>query len=195
MGVFMQTQKGFTLIELMLTLTILSIALAVAVPSFNSQIQNNRSQALGEELSVALQFARSEAVKRGRAVTVCASNADHSACSNDSSTWANGWLVLLDDADDAAAAITAGEVLKVWDDLPANAAVAVQRTTSPTADGDATSFVRYTGAGVLARINNAARLVRLSAYAEGCKNNSRQELTVGIAGMVNISRASCSTES
>lgn len=191
----MQRSEGFTLIELMITLVILSVLLVIAVPSFNSQIQNNRSQAIGEDFTTALKFARSEAVKRGQAVTVCASNADNSACSNDTASWTNGWLVLLDSAAPTASTITAGEILRVWGDVPQNAQISVVTTPNTSTAGTAISFIRYASTGTLARISNNVHLKRITASTPGCDLNGRQELTVGVAGMINVRRTDCQSGS
>ncbi|WP_346838840.1 GspH/FimT family pseudopilin [Microbulbifer sp. SAOS-129_SWC] len=61
---------GFTLIELMIVITILGIVMAIGVPSFTSMIKDNRLTAAVNDLSGAFHFARAEAVRRGRAVQV-----------------------------------------------------------------------------------------------------------------------------
>jgi type IV fimbrial biogenesis protein FimT len=98
------SQKGFTLIELMITLAVLAIVLGMAAPSFSSMLQDNRASALGSELQGALQFARSEAVKRRQSVVICRSNAAASGCEN-GTDWSGGWLVRQ----------ASGQVIKVWD--------------------------------------------------------------------------------
>ncbi|TNF61933.1 MAG: prepilin-type N-terminal cleavage/methylation domain-containing protein, partial [Burkholderiales bacterium] len=76
----MRLQSGFTLIELMVTITVLAVLLGVGVPSFQATIQGNRITTAANDLVAALQYARSEAVRRGVNVTVCSSN-DQSTCS------------------------------------------------------------------------------------------------------------------
>ncbi len=89
---------GVTLVELLITLAIAAILLAIGVPAFQNMVATNRIAALTNELSAALQLARSEAMSRGQRVTVCkSSNAEAAAptCSP-SANWADGWLVFVD---------------------------------------------------------------------------------------------------
>lgn len=76
----MHHNRGFTLIELLVTVAILAILLGLAVPSFRSLIENNRTQTAANNLTGALQFARSEAIKRGVATQICRRNGN--ACAN-----------------------------------------------------------------------------------------------------------------
>jgi len=75
---------GFTLIELMVTLTIAAIMLGVGIPSFRSFIASQRVKAAAYDLTTALMIARSEAVKRNASVTVAPDTAN---------TWTAGWTV------------------------------------------------------------------------------------------------------
>lgn len=86
-------QPGFTIIELMVTLLVLSILVASAVPSFRELTRSNRVVAAQNDLVTAMSVARSEAVKQSRAVTVCAS-ADSATCSGNTN-WATGWIVTV----------------------------------------------------------------------------------------------------
>ncbi|MDD5033548.1 MAG: GspH/FimT family pseudopilin [Methylococcaceae bacterium] len=86
--------SGFTLIELMVTLSVAAIVLTLAVPSFESSIQKNRLATQSNQLITALNLARSEAIKRGVQVTVCKS-ANGSACTT-SGGWEQGWVVFVD---------------------------------------------------------------------------------------------------
>lgn len=63
-------RAGFTLIELMIVIALVAIVATVAVPSFNQLIENNRLTAATNDLVGVVTFARSEAIRQGRSVTV-----------------------------------------------------------------------------------------------------------------------------
>ena len=62
--------RGFTLVELMVAIAVLSIILTVAVPSITSMRDRNRVRAAAEAVYAHLQFARSESIKQDRNLTV-----------------------------------------------------------------------------------------------------------------------------
>jgi prepilin-type N-terminal cleavage/methylation domain-containing protein len=61
---------GFSLIELLIVLILLSIMASVAMPSFTNLIQSNRVQSASDELYGLMQYAKNEAVMRNRVVTL-----------------------------------------------------------------------------------------------------------------------------
>lgn len=61
---------GFSLIELLIIMTLLAIVAGVAIPNFQRLVQANRAQGAAEELLAQLQYARSEAVLRNKIVIV-----------------------------------------------------------------------------------------------------------------------------
>jgi type IV fimbrial biogenesis protein FimT len=77
------TERGFTLIELMLAIAILSILVGIAVPAYRDVILNQRVTNATNDLHAALSFARSEAVKRNANVTLLPA----------AGGWAAGWRV------------------------------------------------------------------------------------------------------
>lgn len=91
----LQKTAGFTLIELIITLAVAAILLAIAAPSFTDLIKDNRQIAQINSLSASLNLAKSEAIKRSITVTVCSSN-DQSSCSGN---WENGWIIFEDEDD------------------------------------------------------------------------------------------------
>jgi len=76
-----RVQKGFSLLELMVTLVVLAIILGLGVPSMRSLILNQRVRNAAMELDAALLFARSEATKRNGNVTITPA----------AGGWQNGW--------------------------------------------------------------------------------------------------------
>ena len=80
------------MIELLVTLAVAAVLLAVALPSFNAAIGRNRIVSEVNEFMAASNLARIEAIRRNGATGVCASN-NASTCGG---TWANGWIVWAD---------------------------------------------------------------------------------------------------
>ncbi|WP_146910609.1 GspH/FimT family pseudopilin [Arenimonas daejeonensis] len=76
---------GFTLVELMITIAVLAVVLAVAVPSFQGVINRNRLVSAANEAVGVLQIARMEAIRRNARVEICPST-NGAACSG--SNWA-----------------------------------------------------------------------------------------------------------
>lgn len=65
-----RNERGFTLIELMITIIVLAILTAAALPSFRSFIVNQRIKTASFDLMALLTFTRSEAIKRNANVTL-----------------------------------------------------------------------------------------------------------------------------
>lgn len=94
--------RGFTLVELMITLSVAAVLMTLAAPSFTDIIKNNRLTTQYNELLASLSLARSESIKRGVNVI---------ALSNNGASWGDGWTVFID-ADDNGN-VDAGEELRV----------------------------------------------------------------------------------
>jgi type IV fimbrial biogenesis protein FimT len=83
---------GFTLVELMVTVAIVAILSAIALPSFSTSIRNSRLASTTNEFIAGVNLARSEAVKSNRIGQICASS-DGATCGTD---WSAGWIVWAD---------------------------------------------------------------------------------------------------
>lgn len=97
----MQTSRGLTLIELIVALSVVSITLSMAIPSFSALVMNNRRTADISMLQTSINLARSEAVKRGYRVALCRTDdPDTASPCLSGSNWGDGWIVYADrDAD------------------------------------------------------------------------------------------------
>ncbi|MGB5305177.1 MAG: GspH/FimT family pseudopilin [Gammaproteobacteria bacterium] len=139
----MKNENGFTLVELMVTMTVAVILLALAVPAFHDFVQANRISAQANELVTAINLARSEALKRTQTVTVCKSK-NGTSCGDGSVSWVDGWIVFSDQDGDNT--INGNDqLLRVWDAMPAGSYMAA----SPTP-------LQYSGIGL---VNNSAQFV------------------------------------
>ncbi len=94
----MQTQRGFTLIELMVTVIVLAVVAGIAYPSLQWTIARSTTSADVNRLISDLAYARSEAVQRGQTVTVTPEDGN----------WALGWQVKDQQEDSIRAASALG---------------------------------------------------------------------------------------
>jgi len=123
--------RGFTLIELMITVALLGILVALAMPSFSDLMRRTKIESAASNVMVSLATARNEAVKRGRNVSICSST-DGTNCSG-SNNWATGWLIYS----------SAGTPIKVFDALQTGISVVgdathVQHQVTFTSSGSTT---------------------------------------------------------
>ncbi len=164
-------QQGFTLIELIIITVILVIIATIAAPNMTTMLHNNRAKALGDEFVAALNTARTEAVRRGLQVSLCASS-NGTTCN--SSDWTDGWLVFLVNQNGN------NEVVRVWagNDLPSNAAITSSRDR-----------IDFLGTGMLPRADTAGMTTTVSVT--GCQGNAARQVRVGPAGMVAVTRVNC----
>jgi type IV fimbrial biogenesis protein FimT len=84
--------RGFTLVELMVTIAVLAIVMSVAIPSFSSLVNNNRLTAQANEILAAVMLARTEAIKQNENMVFCHSS-DGVNCSAPPAAGWQGWLV------------------------------------------------------------------------------------------------------
>lgn len=83
-----KASKGFTLVEVMVVLAILAILLGIGMPGYRTLIAQQRVKTTATDLHSALAFARSEAIKRNRMVTLSPSV----------DGWSAGWAIASPEA-------------------------------------------------------------------------------------------------
>ncbi|HWW19471.1 MAG TPA: GspH/FimT family pseudopilin [Steroidobacteraceae bacterium] len=92
--------SGFSLLELLVTIGIAGILAAIAVPAMRTYVQTYQASNAASSLVVALNYARSEAIKEdvptagGAGITICASTLATAPPTCDTGSWASGWIVL-----------------------------------------------------------------------------------------------------
>lgn len=174
----MKNAHGFTLIELLITIALLAVVVGIALPNMRLIVLNNRATGQANELVAALNYARSEAMKRGRIVELCRSTTTESAtpaCAGGSGTdYATGYLVRVRQG---------GEVLRVWQPLPAGAVL-----TGPA------NPVGFTSTGMQARAAGSSAMptaVTFVSRVHGCRGNMRRDIVVAPTGAVQTTRGDC----
>lgn len=107
----MRGSRGFSLAEILVTLGVIGVLTAAALPSFADFVRAVRLNSKMGELTSDIALARSEAVKRNSRVLLCARNTPTGVACTAAPTaaaWMNGWLVCYDaDGDGACDATTA----------------------------------------------------------------------------------------
>lgn len=105
--------QGFTLIELLVTISVAAVVLSIAAPNFLEMSKRNKLSAYSNDLIATINYARSEAVRRGVPISICKSN-NGTACSG---TWNDGWIVFVNTNGNAVVDAPAEVVLKRYDAL------------------------------------------------------------------------------
>ena len=157
-------QTGFSLLELMATVAVGGILLAVGLPSFVNLIKSNRLTTQTNSVLTALHLARNEAINRGHNIRVLTISGDED--------WAAGWQVRLDVNNNNT---TDGEdtVLRSFDAIE-----------DATLVGD-TNNVIYQSSGFVEAVNS----ITLTAYE--CTGEHIRVINVKLSGLVASTRQAC----
>lgn len=146
---------GFTIIEAMVTIAILAIVTAIAVPGMTAFLASNRLSSSANETLGAMMLARSEALRTARQVVVCKSS-DSSSCSAGAS-WADGWIVFVDE--DASGARNGSEAV-----LRAGGAA---KGVSASGEAGVENAVIYTARGSLTIAGGSPKIIfGISGYTQ-----------------------------
>lgn len=174
----MMLSRGFTLIELMITIAIAAILLSVAVPNFQSFVVNSRITTQANDFISDLALARSEAAKRNTRVTICTST-DQTTCT--ASAWGAGRIVFVDTG--TAGDATGDLVLKVSQPMPGG--LTLTGANLPNAN-----YVQFTGRGRLVPpLINPNDTFTGSTFTL-CKSGYKgRTITLGRTGRIGVSSA------
>ena len=171
--------KGFTLVEMMVTVAIVAILAAIAFPSFSYVLRNNRVRTQANDIISAFNLARNEAITRSRGVSVCAAdtrNGVPTACGA-ADDWNYGWIVFVDDTATGAPG-TLGTVLRSW---------TANEKNSFVADGDVT-YVRFNPRGEAQLDDEVTFTLKPS---DNCRNQQQRAITITPLGRSNSTAVDC----
>jgi len=171
------TQHGFTLTELMVSLTVVGILLGVAMPSFRQFSGNSRTVANTNSIVSALAVARSEALRRSTSVSICAS-ADMQSCN--STDWGTGWIVFTD-PNNPGVVDAAEQVIQSWPKPGGTAAVQLADTNG------AINYLQYNARGM----TSLARQATFTTWIPGCRGSNQSQIAVTVMGSPQTTKIAC----
>jgi type IV fimbrial biogenesis protein FimT len=163
-------RSGFSLIELMVTIALISILLTVGVPSFSSILRSMTLTTQANNFVASINFARSEAIRRNSVVTLSAS-----AGNLTQNHWESGWQIWIDSNGNGT--LDNGELLRLFPDIGSGSLVSN------------TSLVRFSGNGFLDGRSPSALV--FSLQPPHCAREASRDITVTPAGRPSIAEATC----
>jgi type IV fimbrial biogenesis protein FimT len=178
------SQRGFTLIELMVTIALVAILATLAAPSFQQTIASSRLTTATNDLYTSLVQARSEAIKQGERVTVCKSDTTTSCSSDVTTTWSVGWITFVDGTRTTAASVDTGETVRY-------VVQAMDSSIVIRGNSDMANYVSYSPDGQSKSMTNGFLVGKLqicSTSAALTNDNRARLITINIAGRATISK-------
>lgn len=173
------TQRGFTLVEAMVTVAVVVILAAVATPALQAFVARTGMNTVRDDFAIALQRARLDAISRNTCVSVCQLDAPGSAvcATTNLGQWHRGWVVFVNDA--------CGEAPS--GDLPANDVILVREPGNPRYqvidEGASAALVTFNPRGALV-VGNATFEV---TDAEEPDSTHRRDISLSLQGRVQVS--------
>ena len=183
--------SGLTLIELLITLSVASILLTIAVPSLWSMVEDNRLTAEANAFLTDLSIARGQAIARGRRVTMRRCKPDSNGrCTQSSGAylpgetggdWADGWVVWADkDNDDQHDSNE--EVIRLHNSLSGS--------LSLSGSGSISDYIAYDARGTTSQttggLQMGALVLQSSGQTPGGVKDYRRKITINAMGRVQI---------
>ncbi|MDW3684419.1 GspH/FimT family pseudopilin [Cupriavidus sp. CV2] len=143
--------NGFTLIELVITMTIAAILLAMATPSMSDFLRRQRLVSAADSFASAIAQARSGAAATNSYVTVAPIGA----------AWNNGWQVFSEHSTPDGAFTTSDTLLSQYDPIPSD--ITITFNTNP----DATGYVAFSPVGYSITAATRSQLTATATFTLG----------------------------
>ena len=144
--------RGFTLIELVVAISVLGILTVIALPSYRTLSQNSRRASSSNDFVVALSYARAQAMEQHVTVSVCrSSNATTASPTCDSGAagtgWESGWIVFTDATGNGIYDSASDTLLRqhgpLYTGTAANPSITLRGNSGATGTKDVIVFSRY----------------------------------------------------
>ncbi len=186
-------QRGFTLIEVLVTIALIAVFAVIAVPSYRALTANNQISSAVNDFANTLGAARAAAVARGETVIVCPStnalNTKNPTCSSqtaNSQQWNTGWISFVDTA--GSNSFTAGDViLRVHGPL-ANGVTLL----SSGGGGTVANYIGFNRMGFAQpTFSGATTQLVVQACAKGTGHVRGGKVTLKLAGGLSIGSGGC----
>jgi type IV fimbrial biogenesis protein FimT len=180
----MESENGFTLVELLITIVIVTTLLAMGVPSLKDFMKQNRLSAHSNALVTALQVARTEAVKRGTDTVICASSNQTSCTGN--GDWDQGWIVFSDLNLNGAPDLGASAPLcEDTEDCMLRTSGALSGNNRITTNA---ASLRFLPTGLAA---NGGATVTLNLVSDKCERDQTRRIQVTLQGHTIVTKQAC----
>jgi type IV fimbrial biogenesis protein FimT len=175
--------RGFTLIELMVTVAIAAILMAIAAPSFTEFRRNSELTSAANTLLASINAARTEAMKRNMAAFVVPT---------DGSAWTNGWIVFVDTDNSQTYGATNDLLVSAQAAQPSYMTVSGNGTA-----GETPPYIMFNASGYPAKKTGAFGALTLSLQrtdvATARKDEQTRRIVISSAGRVRVCKPATDT--